>query len=95
MSKVRAHVIISGRVQGVYYRAKAREQAIAMELTGWIKNTPDGKVEGIFEGEQEDVIKMIDWCRQGPPRASVSDLEIEWEEPRGDFSGFIIAPTRA
>jgi acylphosphatase len=68
---------------------------MVLELTGWVKNTPGGQVEGIFEGEQENVAKMIDWCRQGPPRAAVSGLEIEWEEPRGDFSGFVIAPTRS
>ncbi|MCG9968650.1 acylphosphatase [Pelotomaculum terephthalicicum JT] len=92
---VRAHVIISGKVQGVYYRAKAREQALTLKLSGWIKNMPDGRVEGIFEGGREGVDKMIDWCRQGPARAVVTGLEIKWEEPLGDFSGFMISPTRA
>lgn len=94
MSTVQAHVIVSGKVQGVYYRAKAREQAVALELAGWIKNMLDSRVEGIFEGERENVDKMIDWCLQGPSRADVTGLEIEWKEPRGDLSGFIIAPTR-
>ncbi|MDF9408065.1 acylphosphatase [Pelotomaculum isophthalicicum JI] len=95
MSIVCAHVIVSGKVQGVYYRAKAREMAVALELAGWVKNMLDGRVEGIFEGERENVDKMIDWCRQGPSRADVTGLEIEWKEPQGDLSGFIIAPTRA
>jgi len=91
MSKVRAHVIISGKVQGVYFRAKAQEQAVGLEVSGWIRNRPGGTVEGVFEGNRENVEKLIDWCRLGPPRAIVSDVQVEWGDYRGEFSGFAIA----
>lgn len=90
MSKVRAHVIISGRVQGVYFRAETRDQAMLLGVTGWVKNRPDGSVEGLFEGEQEDVEKLISWCRQGPPGAEVSGVKLEWESYKGEFTKFKI-----
>jgi len=91
MSKVRAHVIITGKVQGVYFRAKAQEQAVALAVVGWIRNKSDGTVEGVFEGNRENVEKLIDWCRLGPPRAIVSGVQVKWEDYRGEFSKFIIA----
>ncbi|MFA4885725.1 MAG: acylphosphatase [Desulfotomaculaceae bacterium] len=90
MSNVRAHVIISGMVQGVYFRAETRDQALALGVTGWVKNKPDGIVEGLFEGEREDVEKLISWCRQGPPEAEVSDVTVSWESYRGEFPKFKI-----
>lgn len=93
MATVCAHIIVSGKVQGVYYRATAQEQAIALHLTGWVRNRPDGKVEGIIEGVSEDVHKMIAWCRQGPSGAVVEDLQVDWQDPKSDFSTFTIAPT--
>lgn len=88
MEKVRAHVIVTGQVQGVYFRAHTREQALSLEVAGWVRNRPDGTVEGVFEGEKENVGKLIEWCREGPPRAGVSGVHVNWEEYRGDFSSF-------
>lgn len=91
MLKARAHVIISGKVQGVYFRVETQEQAQGLGVAGWVRNRPDDTVEGIFEGEKENVEKLIHWCRQGPPKAVVSDVKIEWEDYKGDFPGFGIA----
>ncbi len=91
MSDVRAHVIISGMVQGVCFRAETRYQALALGVTGWVKNRPEGSVEGLFEGKREDVEKLISWCRQGPPEAEVSDVAVAWESYRGEFPKFRIS----
>lgn len=90
MSNARAHVIISGTVQGVYFRAETRDQALALGVTGWVKNRPEGSVEGLFEGKREAVEKLISWCRQGPPDADVSDVAVTWESYRGEFPKFKI-----
>lgn len=90
MSKTRAHVVISGKVQGVYYRVETRDQAVALGVTGWVRNKPDRTVEGVFEGEQTGVDKLIQWCWQGPPRANVKSVDIQWQEYLGEFSGFKI-----
>mgnify|MGYP005842755883 CR=1 FL=1 len=89
--KVRAHVTIRGRVQGVYYRSSMKDEAQALGICGWVKNKPDGSVEGILEGRREDVEKLIEWCRQGPPMAEVSTVTTEWKDFTGKFSGFKIA----
>ncbi len=83
---VRAHLSISGRVQGVFYRATCQEQACHLSLTGWVRNLPDGRVEAVFEGDRAPVDEMIRWCHQGPPGAFVSDVEMVWENPRGETS---------
>lgn len=90
MSKVRAHLVVSGRVQGVFYRAETRDQAAALGLTGWVKNRPDRSVEVVAEGSRDQIEKLIAWCRQGPPRAEVSDVSIAWEEYTGEFDSFKI-----
>lgn len=90
MSKVRAHLIVTGRVQGVYYRAETRDQATALGLTGWVKNRPDRSVEVVVEGGREDVEKLIDWCRQGPPVAEVTGVSVLWENYTGEFTKFKI-----
>lgn len=90
MPEARAHVVISGKVQGVYYRVETRDQAKSLGVTGWVRNMPDGRVEGLFEGERGCVEKLIEWCRQGPPRARVSDVAVEWQDGRGEFCGFEI-----
>jgi len=86
----RVRVIISGRVQGVCYRANTQEMATELGLSGWVRNRPDGKVEAVFEGTSEKVEKAIDWCRQGPPSAMVTGLEIHNEEPEEHYTGFKI-----
>ncbi|MCD6083507.1 acylphosphatase [Candidatus Aerophobetes bacterium] len=90
MSKVRAYVLISGRVQGVFFRSSAREQAYRLRVNGWIRNRWDGQVEAVFEGEEEDVLKMIEWCHKGPPGALVEDVKVRWEEYKGEFNTFFI-----
>lgn len=85
---VRVHAIISGRVQGIFYRASARSEAVKRSLTGWVKNTVDGKVELIAQGPCHEVEDFLDWCRSGPMLAEVSDVEVDWEEPQDDLAGF-------
>jgi acylphosphatase len=80
---ISAHLIVHGKVQGVWYRAGAREQALKMGLCGWAKNCLDGTVEIHAEGEKEILEQFISWCRKGPPAAQVSALDIEWGEPQG------------
>ncbi len=90
MLKVRAHVMVRGKVQGVYFRYETRDQAIALGVNGWVRNRPDGSVEAVFEGDRDKVEKLIKWCRQGPPMASVSDVQIRWEDYSDEFSSFKI-----
>lgn len=88
MAIVRAHIIISGRVQGVYFRGHVKKMAESMGLDGWVRNLSDGKVEAVFEGETEDVRRMVTWCNTGPPAARVDDVKEHWETAAGDLSGF-------
>jgi acylphosphatase len=88
--KKRYHLHISGRVQGVFFRANTCQQARALALTGWVRNLPDDRVETVFEGELKEVEAMLAWCRTGTPPARVDHLEIEEEPPTGDFTGFNI-----
>ena len=85
--RVRAHVFVSGRVQGVYYRATTREKAGKTGVDGWVKNREDGRVEAVFEGERAAVEAMIEWCHTGSPRARVDDVEVEYGDPEG-IEGF-------
>lgn len=85
---VRAHLIIEGRVQGVFYRATARSTAAGLGITGWVRNLPDGSVEAVAEGPERVVDKFVDWCRKGPPGAFVSNIRISRENPRGEFNDF-------
>ena len=84
----RAHVRISGQVQGVFFRDTTREKARELNLTGWVKNLPDGRVEAVFEGRSENVRQMINWCEDGPQQASVEYVETDFENAEGDMSGF-------
>lgn len=84
MPRVRARVVISGKVQGVYFRGTAEDEARSRGLTGWVRNTPDGQVEAAFEGEQAAVEAMIAWCHRGSPAARVTGVTVTWEEPRGE-----------
>ncbi|MDM9379896.1 acylphosphatase [Chlorogloeopsis sp. ULAP01] len=80
---IRAHVFISGRVQGVGYRFATVDTASQLGLSGWVRNLPDGRVEAVFEGVQEVVEEMIRWCHQGPPAAIVKDVVVEYAQPEG------------
>lgn len=86
--KVRAHLWISGRVQGVCFRMETEAEANARGLTGWVRNTETGGVEAVFEGNREKVESMIQWCRRGPPAARVGDVRIEWEPHQGNIPDF-------
>lgn len=84
----RAHVYVSGRVQGVFYRANTREQAQHRGVTGWVKNLSDGRVEAVFEGPESDVREMVSWCEEGSPGANVEDVDVTWKQATGEFSDF-------
>ena len=90
LAKVRKYAIIKGLVQGVWFRASTQEQALAHHVTGWVKNTYDGNVEAIFEGEAEKVEKVIQWCHKGPIGSNVEEVEVETEEYQGEYSTFSI-----
>lgn len=81
--RVRAHVFVSGRVQGVYYRATTRERANGAGVDGWVRNLDDGRVEAVFEGPESAIEAMIEWCHTGPPTARVEDVEVEYCDPEG------------
>ncbi len=86
----RYHVLIYGRVQGVWFRANTRKQARALGLTGWVRNLPDDCVETVFEGEQKEAEAMLAWCRTGTPPARVDHLEVAEENAAGVFTDFDI-----
>ena len=86
----RAHVIISGRVQGVCFRSYAQSEAARHRVKGWVKNRYDGKVEAVFEGDKENVDAMIRWCHQGPPHGRVSNVDVTWEKHTGRFDDFSV-----
>lgn len=88
MADTRAHVYVSGRVQGVSFRYYTVREAERRGVSGWVRNLFDGRVEAVFEGEDSAVEHMVNWCRGGSPAASVSDLEVSWSEPKGDLEGF-------
>ena len=88
MVKVRAHVYVSGRVQVVFFRYETRREAVKRNVKGWVRNLPDGRVEAVFEGEKEDVEKLIDFCHKGPPLAKVEKVEVFWEKYKGEFKDF-------
>ena len=73
---LQVHVVISGRVQGVWFRASTKEKAEQLGLTGWVMNTNDGKVEAVFQGEEKILQEMLSWCHQGPPNSKVENVEI-------------------
>jgi acylphosphatase len=79
-------VRIRGDVQGVGFRYHARGRASSLGLGGWIHNEPDGAVEAVFEGPEDRVASMVDWCRVGPGGAVVENVDVEWEEPTGEHA---------
>jgi len=84
----RVHVRICGQVQGVFFRASAEAEANRLGLTGWVRNRPDGSVELVAEGDQARLDALVAWCRHGPPRAEVDDVQIEWRDFTGEFAYF-------
>lgn len=85
-----AYLIISGRVQGVFYRASCQEVAESYGLKGYVKNSPTGEVEVLAQGEKEKIEKLIEWCKKGPPGARVSEVETIWENLSQNLIDFLI-----
>jgi len=88
--KVRMNVIIHGRVQGVSFRYYTRDRALELGVTGWVRNLPDGSVEGLFEGHDSAVQALVEWCRCGPPAARVDSIDVREAEYSGEFANFTI-----
>jgi len=85
----RAEVVVRGAVQGVFFRVETRDRARSLGLAGWVRNAPDGSVEAVFEGDDERVESMVDWCRRGPRGARVQDVDVTWTEVQSE-DGFSI-----
>jgi len=90
MEKVRARVLIEGRVQGVLFRYHTQETALKLDLKGWVKNRRDGSVEAVFEGDKEKVDQIIQWCHRGPSEARVTKVHLNLEDYTGEFEDFTI-----
>jgi acylphosphatase len=90
MDNVRAHVMISGRVQGVFFRDHTLRAARERGVLGWVRNTRSGQVEAILEGEQGEVEEMVRWCHQGSPGSQVTRVEVDWQEYTGEFNDFSV-----
>ncbi len=90
MAMVCAHLLIRGDVQGVFYRASARDQALQLGVKGWVRNLPGGEVEAQVEGPQGPVDDFIAWCRRGPSAAEVDDVEVSQLPYKGEFQTFSV-----
>jgi acylphosphatase len=88
MAQTRAHIFVSGRVQGVFFRQKTRQRAQNFGVKGWVRNLPDGRVEAVFEGEEDAVAMLVDWCRHGPSYAKVENIDVDFEPFVGEFGDF-------
>ncbi len=89
--KIRVHAIISGRVQGVFFRMETQRAARRFGVCGWVRNRRDGTVEALFEGDKDRVDAILDWCKQGPPHAHVTDVKEDRREFAGEFETFEIS----
>lgn len=87
---VRARVVATGRVQGVFFRMETKRTADRWGVAGWVKNRRDGAVEAVFEGEKKNVLAIVEWCKTGPPHSKVEDIEIKWEDDTEGLEGFYI-----
>ncbi len=90
MTKTRAHIYVTGKVQGVFFRQNTKRQAQSRGVCGWVCNLPDGRVEAVFEGEEADVMEVVNYCRHGPSFAKVENFELAFEGFKGEFTGFSI-----
>ncbi len=88
--KARAHIFVSGRVQGVFFRDHTQRWASSLNLTGWVRNLWDGRVEVLAEGDKKNIEDLIDRLKGGPPLAFVEDVDVSWEEYKGEFKDFRI-----
>lgn len=87
-NQARAHLIISGRVQGVFYRMETKMAAERIGVTGWVRNKPDGTVEAVAEGDKKAIEALIDWCHQGPPASRVENIDVRWLAYQAAFDKF-------
>ena len=87
---VRAHVTVSGRVQGVFFRSRTKQEADSRDVRGWVRNRGDGGVEAVFEGEEAAVKAMVEFCKRGPAGAKVTTFDLVWEDYAGEFREFEI-----
>ena len=88
--KIRAHAIIVGRVQGVFFRMETKRAADRAGVSGWVRNKRDGNVEALFEGDEGSVKSVLEWCREGPPLACVERVDVEFKDYKGEFKEFEI-----
>lgn len=88
MAVTRAHVFVTGYVQGVFFRHSMAQRARGLGVSGWVRNLADGRVEAVIEGEEADVRAVVDWCHAGPPHATVERVEVSWEAATQEFSVF-------
>ena len=86
--RVRRRVVVRGQVQGVFFRDSARRAATQRGVAGWVRNRADGSVEAVFEGDPDAVASMVEWCRSGPSRADVADMDVSVEEEPDGLEGF-------
>ena len=86
----KVHVVISGKVQGVWFRASTKDKAEQLNIKGWVRNTSDGKVEAMFEGDEENVNEILKWCYQGPPLAEVENVKVKKQVPSNDLDCFSV-----
>ena len=88
--RARAHIVVNGDVQGVFFRQETKQQAEAHGVRGWVRNRDDGAVEAVFEGEEQDVKAVVEFCKLGPPRAMVTNVDVKREPYTGEFNDFKI-----
>jgi acylphosphatase len=93
MAQKRAHVLISGRVQGVSFRYYTVQEAESIGVNGWVRNLWDGRVEAVFEGESTSVEHMVEWSKQGPRTALVDHVDVQWQDPINEFDTFRVRMT--
>ena len=87
------HILISGKVQGVWYRASTQKKALSLGLYGWVRNLKDGRVEMVAQGEEAQLQALLDWCKQGPEFAKVKDIDVQWSQTLETLQGFDVRQT--
>ena len=92
MAQKQIHLIVRGRVQGVFFRASTQREARRLGLTGFVKNRADGAVEIVAEGEEDDVKDLLNWSQHGPTTARVEAVDTRWRSYTGEYAGFRIVP---
>lgn len=86
--KVRVHIFVSGLVQGIFFRSSTKKTAQKLGAVGWVRNLPDSRVEIVAEGEKQKIEELVEWVKEGPAVARVDNLDVEYEEYKGEFNSF-------